>query len=257
MRARKLLLTCSVAITLLASSETARAYIIPPSFICRLFSLNRRQMRIDDLSLELDVTVAARRTDEADRVLVGHLYLRQPRQLRLVLSGESDSPAVMIENNGKRRATPDNPDLALLPSIDPLTTFFAFTHNDSEVMSGEMIALLQSLGIDTQEVSLRRWEHDSFIYVIGAKPWDTQAPQAWFLKDAELPLYFRYRAPSLAGGTELWELHLRNWGSSEAGNWFPGELEYLRNGESIMSWRVTRAQRNTSLPDTLFTTLGG
>lgn len=257
MRHRTLLLTALSLATLFAVTELAQAYVIPPFFVCRLFSLNRKKMHIDDLTIDLDVTLVAQGHEDGDRSVAGRLYLKVPQKLRLVLTPEGEKSAVLIETAGKRRATPQNEDLAMLPKIDFLAQLFATLENDSEDMAKTMINQLTALGIATKETSYRRWKGDSIIYVIGAKPWDTNAPQAWFLKDAELPLYYRFKAQGMDDLPHLWEVHLRDWGSSAAGNWFPGEVEFVRDSQSVMRWRVEKADRNTSIPDTLFTSLGG
>lgn len=246
-----------VAAGALLVAEVAAAYIIPVPFICRRFAADRRKAELRDLTLDLEVTVPGATPGEAERTLEGRLYLKDPQRLRLELTSEGEEPAVLIERDGKRQHSAGSAELALLPRQDLLTAFFATRGEDSDELAEPMLAALRALRIDPAVVALRRWESGRVVYVAGAKPWEPERPQLWFTKADELPVYYRFNGPGLDGQEHRFEVYLREWGSPVAADWFPAQLELRRDGRTVMAWRVTKAERNLNLPETLFSRLPG
>lgn len=107
-------------------------------------------------------------------------------------------------------------------------------------------AFLQAHGIDESLVSLGRQDR-RVVYIIGAKPWETERPQLWLDKELLLPVRLRYQ-----DGEDWRETRLMGFDSPITSPFFPRRIEHWKNGELIEVFEVDRVEPNAPLDDRRF-----
>lgn len=205
----------------------------------------RRGQKIKDLSIEINSEDLASGTAVDE-----HLYLKQPRRLRLAQEG--DEGAVYVENEGNCAAgTAARLKRRKCEAKDLISALFVPGDRGIEEIAEELVKALQAAGIDTEMVALGRDEEQRFIYIIGARVWEPDKPQLWLSKATFLPLRLRARMGK-AGEKGAYEVRFLDYGSETAGNWFPKVLEEYIGGELVRRSEVTKIKLNENLPESMF-----
>jgi len=114
----------------------------------------------------------------------------------------------------------------------------------------ELQERLTALGINATLSSLGRFE-DRIAFVLGAQYPDESCPQVWVDKDNFRPLRWLFQKRTPAGEPVGLEIQYRNW-QLFAGNWYPLQIRFLENGQSVKTLEVQRVAVNPSFSAALF-----
>jgi outer membrane lipoprotein-sorting protein len=229
-----------LAASMLAST-TAEAYVLPATFLIRMLADKRHEQKIKDLSIELNSEELATKTS-----VDGHLYLKQPRRLRLTVEG--DGGEVYVEKEGACAAgTGGRLKRRKCLAQDLIGSLFVPGEKDYEEISKRLLAALQRAGIDTEIVALGRDDKGSFVYIIGARPWEPEKPQLWLNKETFLPVRQRVKV-----GDDIHEVRFLGYGTEATGNWFPKVMEEYENDVLVRRSEVTKIKINQELPESMF-----
>lgn len=133
-----------------------------------------------------------------------------------------------------------------IPS-DLVFHFLGSTDKDAGGQRG--ITFVRQRGIDDNEVSLGRFE-DRPVYIIGAKPWETNKPQLWIDKALSAPV----RLIEVDRSGSITDTRLYGIGSELTNEWFPRRIEVWRDGKLVESSTYTKAELNAEVGDDLFRT---
>ncbi len=226
----------------LLASSTAEAYVLPASFLTRMLFDKRHDQKIKDLTIELN-----REEIVSSTSVDFHLFLKQPRRLRLVAEG--DGGTVYVEKEGVCGAgSPERPKKLKCRVQDLIGFLFVPGETDYEERSKALLGALARAGLDTGMVALGRDAEQRFVYIIGARPWEPEKPQLWLSKTSFLPVRLRAKV----GDGKSYEARFLEYGSEVAGNWFPRVIEEYENDELVRRSEVSKIKLNESLPETMF-----
>ena len=229
------------ALGVLLASSAALAYVLPADYLLKLLLEKRHELKLDDLSVQLNVEDIAAGTNYDE-----HLFLKRPGRGRRLQEG--DAALLYVESEGARAVGTDQALKRLKgPPTDLTTLFFA---PPREKFIETSLAWLANLGIDTTVTALGR-EADRTVYIIGARPWEPDTPQLWLNKGSFLPVRL-LAAVKENGTTVLHETRWLEYGSAAAGNWFPRVIEEYRAGVLARRAEVVQVKTNQKLPESLF-----
>ncbi|MCK6550006.1 hypothetical protein L6R52_29500 [Myxococcota bacterium] len=133
-----------------------------------------------------------------------------------------------------------------IPS-DLVLYFLGSTDKDAGGQRG--VAFARQRGIDENEVSLGRFEERP-VYIIGAKPWETNKPQLWIDKVLSAPV----RLIEVDRAGSITDTRLYGIGTELTNEWFPRRIEVWRDGKLVESSTYTKAELNAEVSDDLFKT---
>ena len=235
------------AIVLLAVSMLAipaQAYVLPADYILRLMLDVQAKHKIKDASLKLTSEVRGQPQASSER-----LYIKTPERLRLL--GEDESAELYVEREGTRaEGSADSLErLKTLPTN--LLASLRFPKGDkSDERIERLLGLLAQVGVDTSVTALGRFDNES-VYIIGARPFETESPQIWVGKDRLQPVKtVLFTGPGATG--DRVEYRFLDYGGSSAGGWFPGIIELWIGDQLVKKQTVAEARTNQDLPETLF-----
>lgn len=222
----------------------AQAYVLPADYLIKLLAEARRDQKIQDMTLHLQTE----RVEEGHTADV-HLYLKQPARARRVeMNG---TQRVYVERLGKHAKGTDG---ALKrgggPLVDLTATLFTPGVENFDELAKRTLQILKGVGIDTSVTSFGR-NGSEYVYIIGARSWETDKPQLWLAKSNYLPV--RIMGVANDGGKKTkFDVHLLEYGSAVTGNWFPRVIEQYRDGKLVQRSEVTEIKLNQNLPESLF-----
>lgn len=210
----------------------AAAYIPDSSFMLGRLAKQRAKMGYR----RLKVTMTCDR-DGASRTET--LYLKVPGRVRR----ERAEDVVDVCHRGRcwRKAPGHKPQRLPAWRYLPYLYFVEF-----DAGSSRYLGLLKSLGVDLAVDTLARF-HSRIAVVYGGKNWERDRPQFWMDKDNFLPLRLMF-----LDDKHMMDIQWIGWGSREAGNWFPEELELHRDGDLVEKCAVSEVKSGVSMPDALF-----
>lgn len=210
----------------------ATAFIPNPSFM--LGKLVQQRGKMGYRRLQVSMTCVDGTGEHAET-----LYLKVPGLVRR----ERASGAIDVCRRGQCRRKAPGGGTERLPQWTYLPYLF-FVELDAS--SSRYLGLLKSLGVDLSVDTITRF-HSRIAVVYGAKHWERDRPQFWMDKDNFLPLRLMFLARK-----QMVDIQWIGWGSREAGNWFPSEIELHLDGKLVDKCAVSEVKSGVSMPDSLF-----
>lgn len=220
--------------------SSARAYILPAPSILSIVAKHRARLGFKSI-----VATGKLRTGSgpAKDVWMGILAGRGHR----TEVKTSDGTKVTLTTSDNRRFAFDlgSPAGAATRVKDDLfTNFLARPKIDPGGSRG--VLFLKKNRIDDEVVSLGR-HHRRVVYIIGAKPWETDRPQLWIDKELMVPV----RLITLDGG-QIRDLQLLEFGSGLTGAWLPRRIEVREGGTLIEATDFESVTPNGKIDEGLF-----
>ena len=223
-------ITCGLLVLGLLTAGLALAHIPEASWLLNRMAHKRGQMGLRQLKIEL------RCGEDGHRET---LLLKVTGKVRR----EYADGRVDICNRGRcQRLDPDGKATPL-----PAWTYLQYAYfADGKSSSEQFQRLLVRMGVDLKRTTLSRIA-SRVAFVLGAKEWERDRPQFWLDKDLYLPVRLMAK-----DGNALVDISWRSWGSRSSGDWFPGELRVVRDGQVIQQCETIEVDANPKAPDTLF-----
>jgi len=213
-------------------SLPAAAFIPNPSFM--LGKLVQQRGKMGYRRLQVTMTCADGAGEHAET-----LYLKVPGLVRR----ERGSGVIDICRRGQCRRKAPGGGIERLPDWSYLPYLF-FVEMDAN--TSRYLGLLKSLGVDLAVDTIARF-HSRIAVVYGAKHWERDRPQFWMDKDDFLPLRLMFLK-----GKQMVDIQWVEWGSREAGNWFPSRIELHLDGRQVDKCTVSGVKSGMDMPDSLF-----
>ncbi len=113
---------------------------------------------------------------------------------------------------------------------------------DAPAAGDRVVKGFEQLGIDVEQVSFSRFD-GRVCYVIGAKPWEKDKPQAWLDKET---LHLT-RLIWVGTDKQRQEQRFIGWGSAEGGAWLPKSIERYRGDTLIERATLRDVERNQAV----------
>ena len=223
----------AIAFTFLLGALTARAYILPTSFLLERMASKRTKMDVR----RLKVTMQCNQGSQAPHQEI--LYLKNTGLVRR----ERGNDIVEICRKGKCWRKEGKAKATQLPKWSYLTYIYFVEVN---AKGSRYQGLFQSLGIDTKVNTMSRF-HSRLAIILGAKNWERDRPQFWLDKDWFLPLRLMVK-----DGSTLMDILWIGWGTKTGGDWFPEKLETRADGKTTEHCQVTEVKTGVSMPESMF-----
>lgn len=233
------LVQCLLLLLLLPlGARSARAYILPADFLCRLVADSHKNS-LKDATLTLSLEVPEGSPPQEER-----LYLKRPERMRFVAAPASQT--VFVAREAQQVMITDNKVVASGPTQDLLAALLFPKGRDLDETSTRMLQAIGSVGVDPNVVTLAR-HPDGIAYVIGAHVWETDKPQIWIDKASYMPVRIRIPTRLHSGPPVMRETRLLNYAAG-----LPRLFEVYDDDKLIRRSEVTQVAINQNLPETLF-----
>lgn len=231
-----------VAVHVVLAPCSSLAYILPADAVLNAVATRRAQLGFSSIVAE----GTYRGVDGTPEQIVWEAAV--PGKGHRVERRGPTGTTVILTHGTKRWAysvgAPATPAAKISPDI--LTAFLFTSSKDSGSERGS--AFLRAYGIDAEIVSLARLE-ERVVYVIGAKPWESEKPQLWIDKEYSVPTRL-ITIDKSTGVTS--DLRLLEYGSASTGEWYPRRIELWRAGKLIESTVYKSARLNEPVDANLF-----
>lgn len=239
------------------TGAVALAFVLPASAILRRMANARDEQRLFTLRVDGSISFFGETAAEAGAALSmpadrgevqsdASILLKVPDRCRLELNPLEGARSAAIFVNAKARQE-GNPIAAVQTAISEVCSFLATRSSSEGESKSDLDRHLRTRGVDVAaETSLARFGGD-IAYVIGKRADD--APQFWAYK-ADDPLPARLRFTD-AGGVR-WDVRFFDYASPVTGDWFPRQIEVVKNGELAMRFTALAADPRGKLEDKLF-----
>lgn len=234
--------------------EGAFAYILPATSLMRQYVVSRRKFAIKDLTLDLELSFNEDSSDSQS--FEGRFYFMDGGDMRMAVTDENGQTMLLVEHNKLRQTNAADRIFSKFPQKDIFVSLLFAGGEKNDQTLNRMASALKSNSIDLDKQSYYRFD-GKVVQMVGAKPADKDASQIWIYKENGIPAFYKLNTTGFDNQNHLYEVFLRGWGSPETGNWFPAEIEYRCDGHHLVTISVQKAQKNTNLPASLFTTLQG
>lgn len=213
----------------------ALAFVLPTDAILSSVVRRRAQMSFKTLALHGRVKVGTEPEREVYEVLN-----RKARRREIKL--EQGSVVELIRGGTRWLYRPGEPQPKpeRVPLPHPLDVFVVSgTEADAE-------ALIRAYDIDPKQVSLGRFEK-RVVYIIGAKPWETDKPQLWIDKEMMVPV----RTIGKDAKGQLVEYRTLGFESAETSEWYPQRVEHWENGKLMETVSYRRVEHDPKVEPNL------
>ncbi len=254
MKVNKALLVVGSLLIFTMLAETAGAYILPASALIKQYLRNREKLALKDITLDLELSLFE--DTAAAQSLEGRFYFAGGGNMRLSVTEEVGSTALLVEQKRVRKTNAPSGVFALFPQEDLLASLF-FPGGDKVEQSMNIVAAaIKRLNINMDKQSYHRYD-GKVVQMIGGKPSEKDSNQLWVFKETGIPAYYRFTANGFDGQKHSYEVFLRGYDEQTVGNWFPAEVTYRCDGKHLVTITVQKASKNNNLPATFFSTLQG
>lgn len=222
-------------------SSTALAYLLPADAILSSVSKRRAKVGLSSIVVEGTVEVGENAPHAVWEAIAPG---KQAHRVEHKLEGATR----VVQTVAGRRYSFTLGEKAARPSIvkdDLIVRFLGANAPDPGGNNG--IRFVERLGINAEVVSLSRLDR-RVVYVIGAKPWETNKPQLWIDKSLRVPV----RLIQVDGRGTVIDTRYLGFGSPVTSEWFPRVIERYENGTLVHRAVYDKVDLNLPLEPQLF-----
>lgn len=239
---------------------TASAYVLPSVSIIRRLVERRDDLHLSALKVDGTVIFPTETAQEPAAALGvpgdheiqadGTVSLKLPGRCRMEVRVPEGGLSASVSSQGRRR-TEGKEIAAISTAVAEICPLLALRSTSEGEARDGLERHLKSLGIDTRQTSLARFE-GRIAYVIGKTA--EGSPQFWVYKGDrdESGAFLPARVLFKDATGQQWDVRLRDFGSPVTGYWFPRIVEVARNDQLLMRFTALTANGTPKLPDSLF-----
>ena len=236
-------------------AAAASAYVLPSYSILRRMVEKRDDLHLSALRIDGTVSFPTEAAQEPGAALDlpgdheiqadGSIFLKLPGRCRMEVRVPEGSNSTSVNSNGKRR-TEGKVIASVAAALDEICPALALRSASEGEARDALERHLKSLGIDTKQTSLARFE-GQIAYVIGNPK--EGSPQFWIYKDSFQPARVLFKGKQ-AGA--LWDVRFRDFGNPVSADWFPRVVEVVRADQLLMRFTALSADASPKLTDSMF-----